>query len=193
MSKSDDQKKSGMGSRLDAIRLMKALSDKSRLEVLDRLKQGPAYVEALAAALELAPSTISFHLRKLEDVGLVEGKKEQYYVMYRVKGEVLDKTLTELLAIGGSGEVFRDREEQYRQKILDSFLKDGKLKNIPVQRKKKRVILEELAARFEVGREYPEKEVNLIIADFHDDFCTLRRELIDERLMERASGVYRRT
>lgn len=181
-----------MSGRLAAIRLMKALSDKSRLEVLDRLKEGPSYVEALAAALQLSSSTISFHLRKLEEVGLVEGTKEQYYVIYRLKGEPLEKTLNELLAIGGSGEVFRDREEQYRQKILDSFIADGKLKSIPVQRKKKRVILEELVKRFETGREYPEKEVNLIIADFHDDFCTLRRELIMERLMERESGVYRR-
>ena len=179
-------------SRLQAIQLMKTLSDKSRLEVLDRLKAGPSYVEQLAAALDLSPSTISFHLRKLEEAGLVEGTKEQYYVVYRLKGDIMDRTLAELLKIDGSGEVFRNREEEYRLTILGNFFKDGKLKSIPVQRKKKRVILEELARSFEKDRNYPEKEVNLIIADFHDDFCTLRRELIVEGLLTRESGIYRK-
>jgi hypothetical protein len=32
--------------------------------------------------------------------------------------------------------------------------------------------------------------VNLIIADFHDDFCTLRRDMISEKLMARENGLY---
>ena len=40
--------------------------------------------------------------------------------------------------------------------------------------------------------EYTEKEVNLIIADFHDDFCTIRRDLIGFDLMERNNGIYKR-
>ena len=33
---------------------------------------------------------------------------------------------------------------------------------------------------FEPGKKYSEREVNLIIADFHDDFCTIRRDMIAE-------------
>lgn len=176
--------------RKDAIKLMKALSDKSRLEVLDRLKVGPSYVEELAATLDLAPSTVSFHLKKLEEVGLVEGQKEQYYTMYHLKTEALRKSLGELLNISGTTDVFKARENGYRQNIIDNFMVNGKLKTIPVQRKKKRVILEEIARSFDVDRTYPEKEVNLIIADFHDDFCTIRRELIMEGLLKRDNGLY---
>ena len=43
---------------------------------------------------------------------------------------------------------------------------------------------------FEKGKIYPEKQVNLIIADYHDDFCTLRRDLISEGIMERENGQY---
>ena len=32
--------------------------------------------------------------------------------------------------------------------------------------------------------------MNLIIADFHDDFCTIRRDMVSERLLGRESGVY---
>ena len=53
-------------------------------------------------------------------------------------------------------------------------------------------MLEKLAEAFEPGRTYTEREVNLIIADFHDDFATLRRDLVHEGLMAREDGHYRR-
>lgn len=188
-----ESKKTTELNRNQAIKLMKALSDKSRLEVLDRLAIGPSYVENIAAALALSASTVSFHLKKLEDAGLVEGQKEQYYMVYRLKDDILKKTLGELLAISGQADVFKVREDAYRQTILNNFMVNGKLKTIPVQRKKKRVILEEIGKSFELDRCYPEKAVNLIIAEFHDDFCTLRRELIMENILKRADGIYWKT
>ena len=188
-----ESKKTTELNRNEAVKLLKALSDKSRLEVLDRLKVGPSYVEKIAAALELSASTVSFHLKKLEEVGLVTGEKDQYYMVYSLKPDILKKSLGELLAISGETDVFQTREEAYRQTILDNFMVDGKLKAIPVQRKKKRVILDEIGKSFEFDRRYPEKEVNLIIADFHDDFCTLRREMIMENILKRADGIYWKT
>ena len=43
---------------------------------------------------------------------------------------------------------------------------------------------------FEKNRVYTEREVNLIIADYFDDFCTIRRDMISEGLMERSSEGY---
>lgn len=37
---------------------------------------------------------------------------------------------------------------------------------------------------------YTEREVNIILADFNDDFCTLRRDLIGEGLMARSMQTY---
>jgi hypothetical protein len=54
-------------------------------------------------------------------------------------------------------------------------------------------VLEEIAKSFEPGRIYSEREVNIIIADFHDDFCTIRRDMISERLMDRDDRGYWRT
>nr|MCR4869812.1 DUF2087 domain-containing protein [Atopobiaceae bacterium] len=62
----------------------------------------------------------------------------------------------------------------------------------PAQRKKRLIVLERLAEEFEPGRDYSEREVNLAIANFHDDFCTLRRDLVDECFMRREDGQYRR-
>ncbi|KAB3531108.1 DUF2087 domain-containing protein [Alkaliphilus serpentinus] len=33
--------------------------------------------------------------------------------------------------------------------------------------------------------------MNLIIADFHDDFCTIRREMVAKKIFERDSGFYK--
>lgn len=81
------------------------------------------------------------------------------------------------------------------QSALAPYIKDGKLTHIPAQRKKRAPVLEYLASQFEVGRQYSEKEVNQIISAFHDDFCTLRRELIITHLLERTGGggMYWRT
>jgi len=68
----------------------------------------------------------------------------------------------------------------------------GKLKAIPTQRKKERIVLEVIAEAFEYDRIYTEREVNIIIADFHDDFCTIRRDMVSEKLLERENSQYKR-
>ena len=59
-----------------------------------------------------------------------------------------------------------------------------------MRRKKLRIVLEKLADAFEFDRRYTEKEVNLILAEYHDDFCTLRRGLVDEGLLARDRTGY---
>ncbi len=173
----------------ETVALFKCLADKSRLEIIRSLARGPMYVEQLAERLGLAPSTVSFHLKKLEGSGLVGARKEQYYMVYSLDETRLRRPVLELIG-EPEGSLPERREQEYRQRVIQSFFRQGKLETIPVQQKKRRIILEELLKMFEPGRLYPEKEVNLKIADFHDDFCTLRRELIAEELMERKDNVY---
>lgn len=175
----------------EAIALFKALADKSRLQILKSLALEDMYVERLAQRLDLTPSTISFHLKKLAQAGAVSSYKSQYYTMYTLNREVLNTGILDLiLERSDEAETQAQRDAAYRQKVIDSFFEYGKLKSIPVQRKKERVILEFLAEKFEFGRIYTEREVNLIIADFHDDFCTLRRDMISEKLLDRNRDGY---
>jgi excisionase family DNA binding protein len=78
------------------------------------------------------------------------------------------------------------------QIILNRFMKDGKFDVLPVQRKKRRYILEYILGQFELGRVYAEREVNEIIGRFHGDYCRVRREFVDERMMSRKDGKYLR-
>ena len=118
-------------------------------------------------------------------------QKEQYYTVYALEDGALKRTIESFLESESKEKsVEEQREEEYRRKVLDSFFVYGKLKSLPVQYKKKRIVLEELAKMFSPGKRYTEKEVNLLIADVNEDFCTLRRELICEHLLNRDHGVY---
>ena len=175
----------------EAIALFKCLADKSRLQILKSLAREDQYVELLAQRLGLTAATVSFHMKKLADAGAVNSYKNQYYTMYTLRKELFSVSLLDILMEKSEeADLQAQREEQYRQRVLDSFLEYGRLKTIPAQRKKKRIILEEIGKCFEPGRIYSEQEVNEIILRFHDDFCTLRRDMISEKLLDRDQKGY---
>ena len=61
---------------------------------------------------------------------------------------------------------------------------------MPTQRKKREIVLCEIAKEFKAGRKYAETEVNEIIHKYHEDHCTIRREMIAFGMMEREKEVY---
>lgn len=175
----------------DCIKVFKCLADKSRLLIINNLMEGPMYVELLSQRLNLSASTVSFHLKKLEEADIVYSVKEQYYVVYHLNRDMLSMSLKDLISVGESEiDVQEEREKQYRKSVIDAFFEYGKLKSIPVQQKKRKIVLEEIAKSFEYGRRYTEREVNIIIADFHDDFCTIRREMVAFNIFKRKDGIY---
>jgi DNA-binding HxlR family transcriptional regulator len=175
----------------ESIMIIKALADHSRLEMMHALLDKPQYVEELSTRLHLAVSTVSFHLKKLEAAKLVSKVKEQYYVMYHADGGALELTLRELIAVNDiETTIQEERLQQYRTKVIRTFFARGKLVKLPAQQKKRRIVLEEFARRFEAGQTYSEQEVNTIIAAGYDDYCTIRRELVDMGTFKRAEGQY---
>lgn len=177
----------------EMISIFKCLADKSRLLIVKSLAREDMYVERLAERLNLTPATVSFHLRKLEDIGAVASFKEQYYTMYSLRPEVFSfRVIDQLLNSASADDAQDERDRAYRQKVLSTFFVYGKLIKIPAQRKKRMIVLEEICKSFKPDTAYKEKEVNVIISEFHDDFCTIRREMIDVGLMSRQDGIYRK-
>lgn len=175
----------------EVILLFKCLSDKSRIQIIKSLILEDMYVERLAKRLDLSASTVSFHLKKLSDAGLVTSYKTQYYTMYSLKTELLATSILDLVKEKSDDAALQEeREAKYRNRVLNAFFEYGKLKSIPAQRKKERIILEVLVQSFAFDREYTEREVNLILADFYDDFCTLRRDMIGEGLLTWKNDLY---
>lgn len=177
----------------EAIKLFKCLADKSRLQILKSLIKEDMYVERLAERLGLTAPTISFHLKKLTDAGVVVSYKNQYYTMYSLKKEIFQTSMLDILQEeSDEADEQARRDAEYRQKVIDAFFEYGKLKSIPAQRKKERIVLEVIAESFEYDRIYTEREVNIVIADYYDDFCTIRRDMISEKLLKRDEQGYQR-
>ncbi len=74
--------------------------------------------------------------------------------------------------------------------VVRHFVRQGRLTALPAQRKKRRYLLEHILQKFELNRVYTEKEVNGIIGELYEDFCTVRREFIMFKMMTRSSGKY---
>jgi len=83
-----------------------------------------------------------------------------------------------------------EEAERFRAKTLRSFFRDGRLVAIPARRRARVVVLLELLALFEAGRDYPEREVNDVLRAVHDDVAYLRRELVDYGFLNREASVY---
>jgi biotin operon repressor len=177
----------------ERVAVLKALADETRLGIAGALLERPHCAEEIAERLRRAPSTISFHLRKLEEAGIVTKAKAQYYLVYSLRRDLLDARLFDLVSAASSeANPEKRRLQRYRDKVLRAFFEGGRLVRIPKQWRKRRIVLEEILPAFEPGRDYPEREVDERIRAFCDDHCAIRRMLVDERLMKRRGQIYRR-
>ncbi|MBN2472301.1 MAG: DUF2087 domain-containing protein [Anaerolineae bacterium] len=172
--------------------LFKALGHPVRLLLMSLIQLQPRHGEELAAILHLDPATISHHIAKLTEVGLLEPSKDQYYQVYSLTGKLLDLTIGQMAMLPQPDLVPNVELDAYRKKVLRAFYKQGRLLDFPSQVKKQRIVLEKIVEEFEVGHDYSERDVNQVLLDFHDDVATLRRGLIEHGLMVRVHGVYHR-
>ena len=112
-----------------------------------------------------------------------------FYIIYSLNRDIFNKPLYELIK---KDEVVVDTEEKYKKEVISHFFKYGRLIQIPTQRKKREIVLHEILMQFEIDHKYNEKEVNEIILRYHDDFCTIRREMIAFGMMTRDHEIYKR-
>jgi hypothetical protein len=173
----------------ELVSFFKALADANRLKIVGLLAQQPYSVEQLAAILHLRPSTVSHHLSKLAEAGLVSAKADSYYNVYQLEEESLRKTRL-LFSRQDLAAVIENVDlDAYDRKVVEDYsLPDGRLKTIPAQRKKLEAVLRYVIKAFKPGVRYRENQVNNILARFHDDTATLRRELVGYGLMKREGG-----
>ena len=173
----------------EKLELLKLLADETRLEILNILLKEDSYVEKIACELSLTPATICYHLKKMESAGVVNCSRSQFYIIYSLNRDIFNKPLYELIK---KDDAVVDTEEKYKKEVISNFFKYGRLIQIPTQRKKREIVLLEILKQFEIDREYGEKEVNEIILRYHEDFCTIRREMIAFGMMTRNHEIYKR-
>jgi biotin operon repressor len=179
----------------------KALADENRLRLLGWLAQSEANVSELAARLELSEPTVSHHLTKLREVGLVMLRTSGNQRFYRANPTTLAQFKEAVQQIETLPAVTPTQsddswvnalpttfDEQDRA-LLREMTHNGQLKRIPSKQLKLLVLLRWLALRFEPDRLYTEPEVNAIIQQVYPaDHATLRRDLVDFGFLRRERG-----
>ncbi len=74
-----------------AVQLFHALSDETRLQIIELLRKGERCVCELTDSLDAAQSRLSFHLRVLRDAGIVRDRKDGRWVYYELDPEVFEE------------------------------------------------------------------------------------------------------
>jgi biotin operon repressor len=173
------------------VKLFKGLADPTRLRMIAAMVDRPRCGQDLAAEVGVSPATVSHHLRVLAGAGLLVETRQHPYAFYQLdlaglqealKAVSTPKRVRELATAAPVDDPTRD--------VLRAFFDGPRLRSIPVQRRKKELVLEELLRRIPRRREYREVELNRFIEVFHEDYCEIRREWIMGGYMERKDGIY---
>lgn len=173
------------------LQFFKVLADETRLKLLGLLANREQSVEELAAQLQLKTPTVSHHLARLKETGLVGMRAEGNTHVYWLQSETLYSMSKGLLSSEKMASLVDDvAGDAWERKVLKDFFDGTRLKEIPASRKKRSVVLKWFATQFEPGKFYTEKQVNEIVQRHHEDASSIRRELIGEQLMQRANGNY---
>jgi predicted transcriptional regulator len=174
----------------ELVTFFKALADSNRLKIVGLLAEKSYSVEELAELLQIKPSTVSHHLSRLSEAGLVRARSESYYNVYQLDQSVLEqKARTMFTQVELSNVAAEVDADAYDKKVIRDYTrKDGSLKTLPAQRKKLEAVLRYVVKAFEAEKRYSEKQVNEILKRYHEDTATLRRELVGFGLMQREGG-----
>ncbi len=172
---------------LDAAAIVGALADSDRRRAFAALELGATTLDAVVASAGLSPAAAAKAIGRLADVGLVVDQAGTLVVL----GAAFQRAAREALARPRSTE--HDDLPADVRRVMDAFVVDGRLQSIPTSRAKRLVVLDWLAQQFEPGRHYSEAQVNLILGQRHADTAALRRYLVDEDFLTRASGEYWRS
>lgn len=160
------------------------LAEPDRLAAFAAVVLGARTAEDVAGATGLTSRQVAVALRRLTDGGLVEASGGEL-----VADAGAFKTAVREAAPGKEPDTDLHPDPS-RAAVLRTFIRDGRLVQIPAARGKRRVVLEHIAMAFEPGRKYPERVVDAVLRAWHPDHATLRRYLVDEELMDREAGRY---
>lgn len=171
----------------------KALGDTTRIRIISLLKKGPLHGQAIAEKLGLKPPTITHHMTKLREVGLIKERRDRNTLYFHLDEQKLSAMAAAITTIGSEERSEWSLHEQESHDIIRNFVtEDGKLKTLPAQRKKKMIVLAHYAKELQVGRTYTEAEINEYIKRFYDDYATVRREFVMNHFMHREQNKYER-
>ena len=171
--------------------MLRAFADTRIVKMLGFLCDEPLPMHTLARLAGISENQAMCHLLTLKNAGLLEATFAADGLRWRYQPTPVFAALAALKQ--NSKPALEDGDWTADEaKVLGDFFVHGRLQTIPAQRKKRLIVLRYLTSKFEQGRTYTEQEVSFLLLDFHEDYASLRREMVDTGLMARESGIYRR-
>jgi hypothetical protein len=170
----------------DAAAIAGLLADEARRRVFAALVLGASTVPEVRAATGLPTREVASALARLIAGELVIRGDEGDHILL---GEAFRAAAIAAAPDRPQPDPTGDAPED-QARVLRTYLRAGRLTQIPTQRTKRRMVLDRLAQEFDVGQRYSERQVNAILRRFHPDVAALRRYLVDEEFLDRAAGVY---
>lgn len=167
-----------------AATIIGQLANPTRRRVVAAIELGAKAVSEVVAAAALTPVEVSKALGRLVESGVVvstDGK-------LGVNGDAFTAAARHAF-VRSPSEEHAGADPQVRR-LLEAFIRDGRIVRMPTAPAKRAVVLDWLAQDFEPGRRYPESEVNEILFAHHDDPAMLRRYLIDHEYLVRRDSIY---
>jgi hypothetical protein len=163
------------------LRFFKAVGQTERLQVLGELMHQAQTERELAAALGMKEKSVRRHLEQLKKAGLVLEGSIAANPTYQFNNTALER----LNLIVEGKEV-----ESHTEYVMKRYVDGRRLKEIPINPDDRMVILQWMADKFVPGKQYPESTVDAIIGRHFHKRVTLRRILVDNRLLKRSGGIY---
>jgi hypothetical protein len=170
--------------------ILRALADPQRLAIAGLLAVGDRTAPELAEATDITVARVHKHLNRLTATGVVRVNDDRH--TYRLDPETLRRAAEQVGPPRGAGLALGAANED-EASVLRTFFRNGRLTEVPAKESKRRIVLERIALEFEPGERYEEKEVNVVVGRFFNDYASLRRYLVDEGFLDREGGVYWRT
>lgn len=170
---------------MDALGL---LADEDRLRVVAALVLGARTTDEIGDRTTLTARKVLTALSRLEAGGLVRRDDDGSWSFDIARLREIAREARPAEEPDDVGDV-----DAVTASVLRTFLRGGRLTQIPMQAGKRRIVLDHICRVFDVGVHYPEREVNALLRVFHPDYAALRRYLVDEGFLGRERNIYWRT
>jgi len=174
----------------DLSNILRVLADKRAVKLLGFLCDEPLPLHTLARLTGTSEAQVMCHIWILKFAGLLEETFAEDGFRWQYQPKPVHAALAALKQSAKPVSADGGEWTADEAKVLGDFFARGCLKTIPAQRKKLLIVLRFLVSKFEFGKTYTEQEVSFLILEFHEDYATLRRAMIDTKLMARANGIY---
>lgn len=178
--------------RSEVLGPLSALADDTRLHILELLaSHHELFAQELITKLDVSQPTVSRHLKQLRSANLItEQRGNDANKSYQLNPETIERlfhTLTQLLSTENAELIQRDARLTQPVALRRFLDRDARVTTWPSKQKDQQAVLDYLIAKFALGQDYTEAQVNALLNQWHTygNPAYLRRSLVDAGLLQR--------